>query len=53
MNEFHGNWDSHEKKMADTSESDLLELEENHAARLIKEREDFDKKLPNSFRPST
>lgn len=53
MREFNANWDAHEKKMAETSENDLMELEENQSQRLVKEREDFDKKLPNSFRPST
>lgn len=53
MIEFHANWDAHEKQLAESSERDLLELEENQAKRLVEERTAFDAKLPNSFRPSS
>jgi hypothetical protein len=53
MNEFQANWDAHEKQLAESSERDLQELEENQGKRIMIEREQFDNKLPNSFRPSS
>lgn len=53
MAEFNANWDAHEKELAESSERDVQQLEENQSKRLMQEREQFDAKLPNSFRPSS